>query len=54
MKLLNKAESFMHKIAGDDEGLRDELDRIGVVGVLASAVCITVFCGLILTAWVTL
>jgi hypothetical protein len=52
MKLLNKIEVLLYSIAGDDDGLKDELDRIGVKGVLAVAVTITVMCGLTVYMWV--
>jgi hypothetical protein len=51
---LDKVESLLWYIARGDDGLTEELNRIGPKGVIAIAVVISVSCSLALTLWVIL
>ena len=53
-KLLNKLEAFLYSLVDDNDGLKEELDTIGVRGVLAIAVAISVMCSLCIYMWVAI
>ena len=53
-KLLNKLEAFLYSLVDDNDGLKDELDTIGVRGLLAVAAAISVMCSLCIYMWVAI
>jgi hypothetical protein len=46
--IMSKLTNFMWYIADGDDGLKDELERIGPLGVIAIAVTLSVACSLLL------
>ena len=53
-KLLSKLEAFLYSLVDDNDGLKEELDTVGVRCVLATAVAISVMCGLCIYMWVAI
>lgn len=52
--LLNKITSFLLCIAGNDDGLKRELDEVGPMGIVAATSVISAACLAILILWVAL